>query len=251
MLNVPYGLHVEQTMDIYLPPDRSCASTRSMIVIHGGGFNGGNKTDLDTYVTRLRERLLGYAVFNINYRLAVDDSTVFPAQENDVKAAVGHIVNNADTYSVSKDMALLGISSGGLLALLQGYKYFQPVKAKAVISFFAPIDLREMYYHPPNPLVKIVLLQVIGKTPEEDALIYADSSPINFVSKNSPPTLILQGGKDPLVAPDHTLLIIEKLSGAGVTNQYVLYPTEGHGWTGKNLEDSLNKIETFLTANMV
>ena len=119
-----------------------------------------------------------------------------------------------------------------------------------VISFFAPIDLRELYYRPANPIITVVLLQVIGKTPEEDALIYAASSPINFVSENSPPTLILQGGKDPLVDPDHTLLLIKKLKGTGVINQYVLYPTEGHGWTGESMEDSLNKIETFLSDNM-
>jgi acetyl esterase/lipase len=251
MTDVHYGLHIQQTMDIYLPAKRSTSSTKTMIVIHGGGFNGGSKEDLNLYLDALRPRLLDYAFFNINYRLAVDNLTLFPAQENDVKAVVDHIVGNAKNYSVSKNIALLGISSGGLLALLQGYKYSSPVRAKAVISFFAPVDLRELYYHPVNPLVPVVLLQVIGKTPEEDALIYADSSPVNFVSRTSPPTLMLQGGKDPLVDPGHTSLLIKKLTGNGVINQYVLYPAEGHGWTGDNLEDSLSKIEMFLAINML
>ena len=189
MLNVPYGLHIDQTMDIYLPAERSTSTTKSMIVIHVGGFKGGNKTDLNASLESMRLHLLGYAFFNINYRLAVDNSTLFPTQENDVRTALEHIVENAQIYSISKDIALLGISSGGLLALLQGYKYFSPIRARVVISFFAPIDLREMYYHPANPIVTVVLLQVIGKTPEEDAFIYADSSPINFVSENSLPLL--------------------------------------------------------------
>lgn len=221
-----------------------------MIIIHGGGFNGGNKTDLDTYLTRLRLHLINYAFFNINYRLAVNDSTLFPAQENDVRSAFKHILDNAESYTVSKDIVLLGISSGGLLALLQGYKHSSLVRARAVVSFFAPIDLREMYYHPANPIIPLVLLQVIGKSPEEDAMIYAESSPINFVSGNSPPTLILQGGKDPLVDPDHTLLLIKKLTEYSVINQYVLYPTEGHGWVGEKMEDSLNRIVIFLRDNV-
>ena len=115
ILDVPYGLHIEQTMDIYLPADRSASYTKSMIIIHGGGFNGGNKADLDSYLEPMRLRLLDYAFFNINYRLAVDNSTLFPTQENDVRAALEHIVGNAETYSFQKKwLCLVSVQAGSL-----------------------------------------------------------------------------------------------------------------------------------------
>ncbi len=40
--------------------------------------------------------------------------------------------------------------------------------------------------------------------------------------------------------------LIAKLNGAGVINEYIYYPTEGHAWTGPNLDDSFNKVEAFI-----
>jgi hypothetical protein len=40
------------------------------------------------------------------------------------------------------------------------------------------------------------------------------------------------------------------LGNAGVINQYVFYPNEGHGWVGANLTDSFTKIAAFLNANV-
>jgi acetyl esterase/lipase len=250
MLNVPYGSHPAQTLDIYLPPGRSVSSTKILVIIHGGGFNSGNKDELTTYIQPMQRRLADYAFFNISYRQAAMVDTLFPTQENDVKAALQFIVNKSSDYLVSKKLVLLGVSAGGLLALLQGYKYKEPVVPKAIVSFFAPTDLVALYQHSLNPLVPLTLRQVTGKTPAQDPFIYTESSPINFVSADSPPTLLLQGGLDPLVDPEQQTCLQEKLTDAGVVNQYVFYATEGHGWQGAKLEDSFNKIETFLNENV-
>jgi len=76
------------------------------------------------------------------------------------------------------------------------------------------------------------------------------SSPINFVNGQSPPTIILHGGADIVVSVSQSILLNNKLTIAGVTHQYVYYPTEGHGWVGTNLTDSFNKIEAFLAVNV-
>jgi acetyl esterase/lipase len=248
MLNVSYGASQEQTMDIYLPENRSASSTKVMVMIHGGNWNAGDKSDLTPYADTIRKRLPDYAVFNINYRLAVG-SNLFPAQENDVKSAVQFIMNNAASYGVSQKLVLLGVSAGAHLALLQGYKYSSQIKPKAIVSFFAPTDLIDMYRNPLNVLIPPALVSVTGKTPTQDSLLYANSSPINFVSSNNSPTIILQGGLDPLIRVTQATTLKAKLDAAGVVNQYVYYPTEGHGWFGVNLSDSFNKIEAFLKAN--
>jgi acetyl esterase/lipase len=249
MLNVSYGASSENKMDVYLPANRSTASTKVFVMIHGGGWNAGDKTDLTGYVDTLRNRFPDYAIFNINYRLATG-SNLFPAQENDVKSAIQFMLSNAADYGISEKFVLMGVSAGAHLALLQGYKYSSQLKPKAIIDFFGPTDLVDMYNHPTNPLIPTGMVFVVGKTPAQDSLLYANSSPINFVSASSSPTIILHGGMDPLVSVTQATMLKAKLDAAGVVNQYVFYPTEGHGWYGANLSDSFNKIEAFIKANV-
>ena len=250
MMNVPYGSDPAQTLDIYLPPNRSIHSTKIFVIIHGGGFNSGSKDELTTYIKPMQQRISDHAFFNISYRQATTPDTVFPTQENDVKKALQFIIDHSAQYCVSKKMILLGVSAGGLLALLHGYKYEKPVIPDAIISFFGPTDLLELYKHPLNPLVALTLQQVTGKTPDQDSFIYIDSSPVNFVTAQSPPTLLLQGELDPIVSIDQPIILLNKLNRAGVKNQFVLYPNEGHGWHGETLSDSFNKIEMFLKENV-
>ena len=249
MLNVSYGTNAQQKMDVYLPAGRNTSTTKVMIMIHGGGWNTGDKSDFDQYVDSLKKREPGYAIFNINYRLA-NAPDLFPAQEQDVKAAVEFIYNKRSEYGISDKFVLLGASAGGHLALLQGYKQTTPLKVKAIIDFFGPTDLTALYNNPPNPLVQPLLAGVTGGTPTTQASIYQSSSPLSYVNNQSPPTLILQGGADIVVSPSQSALLDTKLFISGVTHQYIFYPTEGHGWTGANLIDSFNKIQAFLAANV-
>jgi len=247
MLNVSYGTNAQQKMDVYLPSGRNATSTKVIIMIHGGGWNTGDKTDFNEYVDSLKKREPSYAIFNINYRLA-NTPDLFPAQEQDVKAAVEFIYNKRQEYLVSGKFVLIGASAGGHLALLQGYKYSTPIRPKAIIDFFGPTDLVTFYNNPPNPLVQPTLLSVTGGTPTTNNTLYTQSSPINFVSSQSPPTMILHGGIDIVVSPSQSASLDTKLSISGATHQYVFYPAEGHGWVGANLMDSFNKIQAFLAA---
>ena len=181
MLNVSYGTNAQQKMDVYLPADRNTTSTKVIIMIHGGGWNTGDKSDFDQYVDSLKKREPTYAIFNINYRLA-NTPDLFPAQELDVKAAVEFIYNKRQEYQVTDKFVLIGASAGAHLALLQGYKYSTPVKPKTIIDFFGPTDLVAMYNNPPNPLVQPLLLSVTGGTPTTNNTLYTQSSPINFIS---------------------------------------------------------------------
>ena len=249
-LNVAYGADPLQKMDIYLPAGRTTDNTKVIIIIHGGGWNQGDKADFTEYVDTLKRRLPGYAIFNINYRLATGTTNFFPSQEDDVKAAVEFVYGKRDVYKISGKFVLLGASAGGHLALLQANKYSSPVKLKAVVDFFGPTDLVDMYNNPPNPLVTVLLQQVTGGTPLTKPTLYHDSSPINYITAQSPPTIILHGGADVVVSFSQSVLLDTKLQAMGVTHQYVFYPTENHGWVGPNLVDSFNKIVAFLDANV-
>ena len=249
MTNVLYGSSAQQNMDIYLPAERSTATTKVMILIHGGAWNSGDKADFTPYVDSMKRREPGYAIVNLNYRLATPPN-LFPAQEQDVKAAIEFIYNKRTEYAISDKIVLIGASAGAHLALLQGYKYPTPVRPKAIIDLFGPTDLVDLYNNPPHPLVPALLAAAIGATPASNNTLYMQSSPVNFVSPQSPPTMILHGGADIVVPPAQSVLLKNKLTTAGVVNQYVFYPTEGHGWFNDTLADSFNKIQAFLAAHV-
>jgi acetyl esterase/lipase len=244
LLNVAYGNDPEEIMDIYLPAGRNINATKVIVLIHGGGWTEGDKSDFTSFVSTIQNLLTGYAIFNINYKLASTGINLFPSQENDIKAAIDFIYSKKDTYHISDKFVYLGASAGGHLALLQAYKYDTPVKAKAVVSFFGPTDLTALYNT--NVFAALILAQVIGNIPTGDPVLYQQSSPVTFVTTSSPPTLLLHGGLDPLVPPAQAELLKASLSNSGVPNQYVFYPNEAHGWTGSNLDDSFNKIAAFL-----
>lgn len=249
-LNVAYGSDPKQVMDIYLPANRSVNSTKLIVMIHGGSWSGGDKNAFKPYIDSMRNHLPDYAFANINYRLVSATQNKFPAQENDVKMALSFILNKAADYHISHDVVLLGASAGAHLALLQAYKYSDPVKVKAVVSFFGPSDFNYMYDNPVFPQVPQLLELLLGGNPTNNEAAYQQSSPISYVTEESCPTLLFQGGKDPLVNPRQSELLKDKLQKEGVTHQLFVYPNEGHGWHGSVLSDSFDKITKFLKENV-
>ncbi len=253
-LNESYGSDLAQKMDIYLPANRRVENTKVLIMIHGGGWTGGDKADFTVFVDTLKRRFPSYAIFNLNYRLSATPNNLFPTQELDVKAAIEYIYSKANEYRISNKYVLLGASAGAHLAMLQGYKYNLPVKAKAVVSFFGPSDLTDMYNNPigGNPLYSAVLAGAVGTTPSLNPLLYYDASPINFINSSSAmPTILIHGGMDPLVSPTQSVAVQTKLNASGIINQYVFYPFGGHGdWDAATFTDSFNKIQAFLQANV-
>lgn len=251
ILNVSYGVDPLQKMDIYLPANRTVTTTKVMILIHGGGWTQGDKNDFGLMIDTLKKRLPDYAIFNINYRLATLGANLFPTQELDVKAAVEFIYGNRSSYLVNDKFVLLGASAGGHLSLLHAYKYASPVKVKAVVDFFGPTDMADMYNNPGAfPPLTIALL--LSGTPTSNPALYQQSSPLTYANSASCPTIIIQGGLDPLVnATTQSAALRNKLTTAGVVNEYVFYPTGGHGdWDAATYTDAYNKIQAFLAANV-
>lgn len=252
-LNVSYGTDTRQKMDVYLPANRTTASTPMMIMIHGGAWSSGDKNDFLAFVDTLKRRFPTYAIANINYRLFDGMNNRFPTQENDVNTAVNFIYSKRAEWNVSDKFVLLGASAGAHLALLQAYKNQTTIKPKAVVDFFGPTDMADMYNNPASVFVSPAeIASLVGGTPTSAATMYFQSSPINFASSlYAMPTIILHGGLDPLVKPSQSTALKDKLNTAGIVNQFVFYPTGGHGdWDPATFTDAFNKIQVFINANM-
>jgi acetyl esterase/lipase len=243
-LDVSYGNSTQQKMDVYLPAYRN-ERTRLVIIIHGGGWSSGDKKDFNNFITEFQKRLPGYALANLNYRLVTADGNYFPTQENDINTAIEFLKSKTGDYDISQNFVYVGISAGAHLALLQGYKHNDVLQPKGIVSFFGPVDLERLYTNSDQSIPE-QLKYIMNATLDVNPNIFFESSPINFVTSKSAPTLMLHGDKDELVPVEQAYMLQHKLEENGVFNKLIVYPGQGHGWTGKDLEDSFLQVEAFI-----
>lgn len=243
-LDVSYGNNAQQTLDVYLPANRN-EKTRLVIIIHGGGWSAGDKKDFNNFIAEFQKRLPGYALANLNYRLVTADGNYFPTQENDINSAIQFLKSKTNDYSISQDYVYVGISAGAHLALLQGYKHSDVLQPKGIVSFFGPVDLERLYKNS-DASIPDQLKYIMNATLDVDPNIFYESSPINFVTPRSAPTLMLHGDKDMLVPIEQAFMLQHKLDENGVFNRLVVYPGQGHGWEGTDLTDSFFQVEAFI-----
>lgn len=248
--NESYGNHSRQVYDAYLPENRSTGETYSLIMVHGGSWLSGDKSELSEYLNTLRQRLPGVAFFNVNYRYALAESDKFPAQEKDIQAAVNHILSKKSEYQINGKYAVAGFSAGGHLALLQAYKNYGSNKPEAVISVAGPVDLKLLFEDYSNLATTLILATVTGTDPESNPELYRESSPVTYVKDGIPPSLILQGDQDDVVPVGQALLIKGLLENLGPEHKVVIYPGAGHTFYGTNITSALDEIVEFLNKHL-
>ncbi|HEX6915972.1 MAG TPA: alpha/beta hydrolase [Chitinophagaceae bacterium] len=249
LFNVSYGSDTQQTMDIYLPAGRTSASTKALIIVHGGAWVAGDKSEMNGTVAALRTLLPDYAFFNINYRLANSGGNLWPAQLDDLSEAVQFIRDRSNEYQFNTGlMAVGGASAGAHLALL--YAYQQPGRFKAVADMFGPTDMKDLYQNSTGS-VQWMLALFMGGTPASNPSAYHDASPLFFVNSASTPTIILHGTNDNVVPLHQSDSLVNRLNKAGVVNQYQVYTGEGHGvWSSGNTNDAYAGIAAFLKTHV-
>lgn len=219
------------------------APTPCVVVIHGGSWQSGDSTELDPLDSYLATR--SYTVASINYSMG--QKHIFPAALEDVRAAIAYLKGNAAGLGLdARHFVLLGRSAGGQLALLAVYTSHDP-SIRGVISLYGPADLIYAYAHPANPMVidsRGVLEAYLGGTPDEVRPQYDAASPINFIADDTPPTLLIHGGRDELVSPVQSERLARALERAGRPSLLVLLPWATHG-CDFNFNGPCGQISTF------
>src|SRR5258705_5990358 len=106
--SIPHG---KLAMDVVRP--KAAGKYPGVVLIHGGGFSGGQRDSYLPMAVRLAQN--GYVAAAVSYRLT--PMFQFPLPLYDVKAAVRFLRANAGKYSAdSEHMAAIGGSAGGTLA---------------------------------------------------------------------------------------------------------------------------------------
>lgn len=252
MTNIFYGNDTANNIDVYLPAGRDTANTKVILFIHGGSWSSGDKNEFADAIPAIRSKLQNYAIFNMNYQLAHNDSIRFPVQVNNIESAIGFIQSKAAGYRINADkICLVGASAGAHLALLEAYKNNTGGKIKAVVDLFGPTDLTDLYKNHPIPAqARPVLVNFLGATPSTKPDIYFQASPINFVNAQTVPTKIFHGVDDIVVPVSQSAALKAKLEQNNVKVDITFYQGEGHGWYGKNLLDTYQKTIDFIKENV-
>ncbi|WP_353196367.1 alpha/beta hydrolase [Parapedobacter defluvii] len=197
--NVTYGNHERHKMDVYLPENRSTDETGVIVLIHGGGFVAGDKTELEPVALKLMAK--GFAVVNINYRLVdlagvLDDPPVHQAspinihhQLDDIAAAVELAWSKRTEWAVGDTWYIVGHSAGATLAMLHAYGEDNAdgrIKATANlagVTTFAFNDESEVDLL--DPRLKELFYRIVGaEATNENKLAYMAASPY-WVANNS------------------------------------------------------------------
>ena len=205
----------------------------AVIIVHGGGFTGGNKR---VFVTPIFEPLsrAGFAWFSIDYRLA--PKFPFPAAIEDVDRAIEYLKAHAAEYKVDpKRIALLGESAGGHVVSYVGTQTDPRWSVAAVVSFYGPhnligeYEMRKRQAKAPGALEAFLAIKTFDP-PAFQRL--AAASPINHVHENLPPYLLVHGNNDQVVDYQQSVKMCQRLRQAG--NSCELYTVEGgsHGMAG-------------------
>ncbi|MDA3872733.1 MAG: alpha/beta hydrolase [Kiritimatiellae bacterium] len=213
---VPQG-HNRQVGDLYLP--ESEGPWPVMLVIHGGGWNARDRSDMEKFGRRLSRE--GIAVYNIDYRLAPGHP--HPAQLEDVRAALSHLILLAETHLLDLErVGILGYSAGAHLALLAASR---PVDShppiRAVVAGGAPVNLST---YPDSPYI----IDLIGGPRDEFPEIYREASPLTHIGPDHPPALLYHGRWDLLVEVEQSRMYQQALLTSGVPVTLIERPVFGH-----------------------
>lgn len=222
-----------------------------VIVIHGGGWDSGDRTQLPHFHHWLARQ--GYAVAAISYRLA--PQFPWPAQREDVRTALAYLKAHATELGFDPTrLVLLGRSAGGQIAETFGYAVHDPA-VRGMIALYAPSDLVFAYenaeeddmLHSPELMRKF-----LDGPPEQVRANYESASALRFVTRDSPPTLLLHGANDALVWHRHSVRLAAKLKENGVPHVFVSLPWATHAFEfnlhGPGGQLTTYAIERFLAA---
>ncbi|WP_250461491.1 alpha/beta hydrolase [Microbulbifer litoralis] len=176
-------------LDIFAPEGAS-APRPGLLLVHGGGWGSGHRSLLAPLAQALAAR--GYMTATADYRLSAEAQ--FPAQVEDLRAALHWLRNHAAEYGLDPDrLAIGGSSAGGQLAALTGLRDGDTsaiVNIDGLWDFTTPLALR--YENDPSR-AQTSASRFLGGRFEKIPQTWRRASPLNYLDRQSPPLLALSG----------------------------------------------------------
>jgi len=193
-------------LDAFYPSDKAKRSGIAVMIIHGGGWRTGNRSQHYPLAQRLAE--LGYTCFTPEYRLSTE--ALYPSAVYDLKAAMRWIREHAKQYGIHKNkLVVAGFSAGGELAAFLGTtggkKEFEgnqcingeSTRAQAVIDMDGILS----FVHPESgegddSRSTSAATYWFGYSKNENLALWTAASPLTYADTLTPPTLFLNSAVD-------------------------------------------------------
>jgi acetyl esterase/lipase len=196
-------------LDVYLPaePVTSGARRPAILQIHGGGWVVGDKREQGVPLC-MHLAAAGWVAFNANYRLS--PGATFPDHLVDLKRALAFIREHADEYGIDPGfVAVTGGSAGGhlaaLMALTANDPAYQPgfeaadTSVQAAVPFYGVYDFTNRFGTFPKVFVgRLLQAHVIKARLDEEPEKFRAASPIDRITPDAPPFLVIHGRRDTL-----------------------------------------------------
>ena len=234
-----------EKLDLYLPKNRKAGEkSPAVLLIHGGGWKEGDKRQAREIEFGMTLAQNGFVAASINY--ALRSAGRFPQNLQDCKNGIRYLRAHADELGVDPNrISVMGGSAGGHLALLVGYTADQPNlapsqpypgvsdKVSSVVDFYGISNLATRKETDPNgkPLkidpLDSATQSIFGSTPQD----WKKASPITYVKRDVPPTLILHGKKDTTVDSDQSQELADALKKTGATYEIIWLPNAPHSFS--------------------
>lgn len=241
----------ELKLDLYYPTAKSSGKCPVIVFTHGGGWAAGNryKASSGSFATVFAQLIKeGFAVAPVSYRLAKKGRNVTMRDcVIDCKDAVRYLANHSESLGIDPmRFCVMGDSAGGHIAQmlllaspeqLSGDPAFADVSYRMVagISWYGPCDFEktELFNHDDSANFKDrFAARILGPDSESaDKLArYREVSPVNYLSKDSPPLLMIQGDKDTTIPVKHAHYMKQKASEVEAPVEIMIIKNSGHNW---------------------
>jgi acetyl esterase/lipase len=215
----------ELRADLYRPEGGEVATRTAVILIHGGGWVLGDRHMVEPLAAQFAAR--GFLAVGVEYRLVRE--APWPAQLDDIIAAVRWMADNADSLGINPDrIVLAGASAGAHLAMLAAAALREKPRVAAVLSLFPASELT-VDPEPEKGLFNASML--LGADASAEAVRAA--SPLHQLSADFPPVFLLHGGKDWMVDPVASIRVYNKLVDLGVPAELHIVAGALHEFTGE------------------
>ena len=212
-------------LDAYVPDGQG--PFPAAILVHGGGWVAGDKQQYITYIFQPLSDA-GFAWFSINYRLA--PRFRFPADAEDVEAAIRYVKANAGKYNVDINrLVLIGESAGGHLVSYVGARNRPDSSVSAVVSMYGIHDFiaAAAAWKPfPHEVLDLFGIKAVDV---DTAPFLIRASPVFYISQDMPPFLLMHGSKDEDVPYEQSVEMCEKMRHAGAHCDLITIEGAPHG----------------------
>jgi acetyl esterase/lipase len=253
ILNVSYGPNSQQVYDIYLPNGRSAENTKVIVLVHGGGWTGGDKSDMENFVSLIQQYHPDHAIVNINYVLASTNPPFIPAFPNqflDLGTVIGQLILQKEELAILPEFGLIGTSAGAHISLMYDYVYDTHDVVKMVADIVGPTNFTDPFYAE-NPFFGLALNALVDESAYPFGTNYAEvTSPALQVSNTSSPSILFYGNQDPLVPLTNGVLLNDNLSNSSITHSFTVYDG-GHGdWDDTSIINLQLQLTDFINSHL-